>query len=200
MGPDDDRAPGRTRSPRAPWPLTSALSEPVSSVTPMPSSRAGARPSRGAGGPAGRSGPGARPGARPGGRRERVGGDGGLARPDVALEQAQHRRRARQVVADRVHRRDLVGGQRRPPARAAGSARRRARSGSPHRRSRRRRASAAPRSRTALPPPLDHAELERQELVEGEPAQRRVARLERRPGSGPPRWPGRSATRSSLAR
>ena len=47
--------------------------------------------------------------AGPGGRGEGITGDRGLARPDVALQQAQHRCRSREVVPDRGHRGDLVG-------------------------------------------------------------------------------------------
>ena len=40
-------------------------------------------------------------------------------------------------------------------------------------------ATSGAASRTALPPPLDHAELEREQLVEGQPPEGRVASLER---------------------
>ena len=92
--------------------LTSALSEPVSSVTPIPtpSSRALDRLEVLAGEEVGRGEERAlEPG--PGGQRERVRRDRGLARPDVALEQPEHRRRAGEVVADGVDGDGLVDGQ-----------------------------------------------------------------------------------------
>ena len=102
-------APGRTRWPRGPSPSRPALSEPVSRVTPIPTSSSSAptvsrcwRASRSVG--ASR----APLEAGPGGGGQGVGRDRGLARPDVALEQAEHRRRAGEVVADRGDRRDLV--------------------------------------------------------------------------------------------
>ena len=159
--------------------LTSALSEPVSSVTPIPSSveqrpdrlevlareQVGRREQRAL-----------EPG--PCRRGERVRGDRGLARPDVALEQAQHRRRAGEVVADRVHRDGLVGRQldrrarRAPPIASTSAVRTDVVRGVVDGDLRRRVADPLAAAR-------DHPELEREQLVEGEPAQRRVAALER---------------------
>ena len=50
--------------------------------------------------------------AGPHGGGQRDGGDGRLAAPDVALEQAAHRRVAADVGEDRIHRRCLVAGER----------------------------------------------------------------------------------------
>ena len=118
------------------------------------------------------------PGPRRGGQR--VGRDRGLARPDVALEQPEHRRRAGEVVADRVDRGVLVGGQLDRRGRPCAGERLDERRRGSRRRSRRRRRSVGAASRAALPAPPDHAELEREQLVEGEPPQGGVARLERR--------------------
>ncbi len=101
----------------------------------------------------------------------------GLARSDVALQEAEHRHGPGEVVPDSGHRRDLVYGQL---------------DGLPHPRPDRvhergpdrvvrggvqghdRRRVADP-----LPPALDHPDLEGEELVEGEPFERCVATLER---------------------
>ena len=114
----------------------------------------------------------------PGGHRQGVGRDRGLAGPDVALEEAEHRRRAGEVVADGVDGDGLVDGQLDRLADAP-----------PDRVDDRRpdggvrvgvdvdlRGSVA----DALSAPGHHAELERQELVEGQPAQRGVPTRERR--------------------
>ena len=102
----------------------------------------------------------------------------GLAGAHVALEQAEHRRGAGEVSPDRVDGRRLVGGElhfgpdlrakrpddRLPDPRLVGV-------GDHYR------AAALVR---AAAPSLDHAELEREQLVEREPLQGRVPPLERR--------------------
>ena len=117
------------------------------------------------------------PGERGGGERPR--GDGGLAGPDVALDEPEHRDRPREVR--RGSRRS------RPPGPAVSSTGRSSlRDRDPARAARMRPSRAAihgerlrPRP-AAGPPPGDHAQLERQELVEGQPAERGVAGLEGR--------------------
>ena len=112
------------------------------------------------------------------GRGERPGGDGRLARADIALDEPEHRDRAGEVVADLADRRLLVGRERRLVAELA-CQRRLERdadvvvAGLGH--LDRRRVCPSPR-----PPARDHPQLEGEELVEREAAERGVARLERR--------------------
>ena len=109
--------------------------------------------------------------------RQGVRGDRGLARPDVALEQSEHRGRPGEIVADGVDRDVLVDGQldRLPDAPAD-----RVDEGRANGRIRGvvdrdlRRGIADP-----LPAPRDHPELEGEQLVEGEAAQGGVAVRER---------------------
>jgi hypothetical protein len=113
-------------------------------------------------------------------RRRRQGPrrDGGLARADVALDEPEHRHRPCEVAADLVDRTRLVGGEAGLVAQLAGERcleRLADRPVPPIVRDDRRRACPS-----AGPPPRDHAQLEREQLVEGEAAERRVARLERR--------------------
>ena len=112
-----------------------------------------------------------------GGGRECVGRDRGLARPHVALQESQHRGRAGEVVTDRVDRDHLVDGQ---VDRGTDPGADRADDRSADRDVRRAvesdlRGGVA----DALATAGDHPELEGQELVEGEAAQRRVPTLER---------------------
>ena len=177
MGPDDDRGlPGGDRlDGLAPCPRP--RSEPVSRVTAEPEVlEQGAtvsrcwRASRSVGCEQRRLPSGERRG------RERPGRDGGLARPDVALHAAGASARAARGRPGSHRSRALVRVSRtaRP---ACARARPRARPGS--RRSiagstvDRRRLAAA-----ARPAPADHAQLERQQLVEGEAAEGRVPGLE----------------------
>ena len=114
--------------------------------------------------------------ACPGREREGIGGHHGLARSDVALEQAEHRMRAPDVVADRVHGALLVAGEldvaaqplperggQGPPDLGVTRGHRRDRHGGGH---------------GPLPAPPDHAHLEREQLVEGQSPERGVAPLE----------------------
>ena len=158
--------------------LTSALSEPVRRVTPIPSSASNAptvsrcwRARRSVGA---RRAP-WRPARAVG--REGVRGDRRLARPDIALEQSKHRGRSGKILADGVDRDVLVHGQfdRLPDARAD-----RLDEGRPDGRIR----GVVDRDlRRGIADPLtasgDHPELEREQLVEGQAAQRRVAVRER---------------------
>ena len=128
---------------------------------------AGERPSVGAG----------RLADRPRRGRQRVGGDRGLTRADVALQEPEHRRGPREVLADRAHRDRLVDRQvdRLPDApteRVDEGGPDRAVGGLVERHFWRRVAYA-------LAAPGDHPELEREELVERQPTERRVAPLER---------------------
>ena len=179
--PDDDRRHARTRRARASGGLAAAVSEPVSSSTGiaassrsdverpvvLPGEEVRRREERAL-----------EPGPRR--RRERVGRDRRLARADVALEQPEHRRRAGEVGADVA---------RSPSSWSAVSATSRSSFRAERARRGRRAASASSgvvdgdrpgRVAPALPPPADHAELEREQLVEREPPQRGVAALERR--------------------
>ena len=103
----------------------SAFSEPVSSVTPIPSGsqqRADGLEVL-AGEEVGRGQQGAlEPGPRDG--RERIRRDRGLARADVALEEPEHRGLPREVRPDLRRGGRLVVGQRRPRARPGPPARR----------------------------------------------------------------------------
>ena len=109
--------------------------------------------------------------------RECVGRDRGLARPHIALQESQHRGRTGKVVTDRVDRDHLVDGQ---VDRGTDPGADRADDRSADRDVRRAVESDLRGSVTdALPTAGDHPELEGQELVEREAAQRRVATLER---------------------
>ena len=178
-----------------------ARSQRAARVRPRSASRSGARPGcrvleevgqrrRGAAARGGRSGRGGRPGGRPAPQaparrrrrpscpsRRRPGGAGasasvGPGRSRIAVD----RRRPGPAVSStaRPTFRDERRGERRPDA---------------PRRARRRRRSARPRLATALAAPADHPELEREQLVEGEPPERGVAAPRTTPGSGPPRAP-----------
>ena len=114
------------------------------------------------------------PGA--GGRSQGMGGNGGLARPNIALEQAEHGRRSGQVAPDRVHRRDLVDRERDGLADSG-----------PDRFDERRpdriiRGRIQGHDRRGVADPLtaalDHPDLEGKELIEGEARERRVAGFE----------------------
>ena len=111
-------------------------------------------------------------------RGERPCGNGGLARPDVTLDEPEHRDWPGEVVADLADRRLLVGGERRLVAELA-CQRRLERDADLVSRGPR-----TPRSRrvrpSPRPPARDHAQLEGEELVEREAPERGVARLERR--------------------
>ena len=109
--------------------------------------------------------------------RQRVRRDRRLARAHVALEQSEHRRRAGEVAADVLDRPVLVDGQHdlafelppdRPFQRLAQLRVGRIVDGD--------RPGRVP---PALSSPGDHAQLERQQLVERQPPERRVATLER---------------------
>ena len=109
---------------------------------------------------------------------ERPGSDRGLARPDVPLEQAEHRRVAGQVSPQRVDRGGLVRGQVEGPADLRGE----------------RLDDRGPdrgiglvghldpwrRVPRPLAAPPDHPDLQREELVEGEPPEGGIPCLERR--------------------
>ena len=174
--------------------LTSALSEPVSSVTPMPSAleqrahrlevlarqQVGRRQERALRARPGRSPPARRPRRRSCPIRRRPGAA-------AASASAGRGRRGAASMATTWSTVRSIALARRGPRSPRRSPIRIGRVGSASTRIDRRRVA------DALPPPLDHAELEREELVEGEPAQRRVATVERVRDSAPPRWLGRSA-------
>ena len=154
--------------------MTSALSEPVRSVDPDPElgqQRADTLQVL-AGEQVGRGQQGALE-PRSCGRRKGIRRDRGLAGPDVALEEAQHRRRPGEVVADGVDGRDLVDCQLDRLADACAD------------RLRQRRLHGeigvridrhlGCRIADPLPAASHHPELERQELVKGQPAERSIA-------------------------
>ena len=174
--PTIDRAPGRTAIASSALALTSALSDPVSRVTPIPSSASSA-PTVSRCCRASRS----------------VGANSAPCRPAARGQPPARRRRPRSCPS-----------RRRPGAGAASGSGGRGRRGSssiaatwstvssigvadPRRRSRRRARSGPPRPRPdrrvdlrgrvahALAAPRDHPELESEQLVEGEPAERGVA-------------------------
>ena len=105
---------------------------------------------------------------------ERPGRDRRLAGADVALDQAQHRDGAGEVGGDLVDRDRLVVSEASRTRRACATATPRAPCGSA-RPWRRPPGSASVRAAPARPPPRDHAQLEREQLVEREPAQGRVS-------------------------
>ena len=111
-------------------------------------------------------------GGREGPRR-----DGRLARPDVALDEAEHRDRAGEVVADLVDRRRLVAGERRRLAELPRERGLERRPDPPVGRGVDRDGQRACPSAGA--PPRDHPQLEREQLVEREAPERGVAGLER---------------------
>ena len=170
------------------WPVARAsvverraapLSDPVSSTTAAPVSasisdtvRASWRASRSVG---------ARRAPWPPGPRddpEGVRGHGRLARPDVALDEPQHRGVGLEVAADVGHRTDLVVGEVDRPAEPARepAADRLAQDDLVLVRDRHRVRALV----MALPSARDHAQLERQELVVRQPLERRVPLAERR--------------------
>ena len=154
------------------------LSEPVSSVTGMAASTEQVAdglsqlPSEQVG-----RAPAGRPVPRPSGERQRVGGHRGLAGPDIALDQAQHRHRPATSARMASIAASLVG------VRTTSRPTRRLRA---RRRSLCRRlqvsdvSDADDRTRlvVALTATRDHAQLERQQLVVGQASDGRVALLE----------------------
>ena len=202
VGADDDRRLARRDRPRAAWPRPSALSEPVRSVDRRsPSVRRAAPPTVARCWRASRSVGARRAPWRPARAAAARAYAATAVLPDPTSPWSS---RSIGVGAGEVARGWRRS--RRPGRRSARSAGRRARR-SPSTSAARMAASAASSiaicgaaSRTALPAPRDHPELEGEELVEGEPAERGVAVLERRPGSGPPRGRRRSAPAAPRAR
>ena len=111
------------------------------------------------------------------GEGEGVGRHGRLARPDVALQEAEHRFGPGEVLADDGHRRRLVPGQLDGPAHLPNERRSDRLTDRPISLIRRRdRDRPAP---PALAAAADHAHLDRQQLIERQPAERAIPRLER---------------------
>src|SRR5439155_21270691 len=124
----------------------------------------------------GRQDGGLQAGPRRGGQA--VGGDRGLARSDVPLQQPQHGRRSAEIGPDVVDGGGLIGRQRDG---APVPARQRIR----QRGSQRLVAPVVEDDRpcsieATLPAPADHTQLQGQQLAEGQPAERVVAALEGR--------------------